>query len=609
MSATYSFMKGLLGDVPDASRPRLAETANYPQTPVTKLACLYLAIGLQVLAGKGEAQGIARRFVQQMERFVTPADFTKYKIPAAYVVGYDDPGVSQSLIKELKTRVRKIINDRSVSTEELNFLKFSLLFAEDPDKRPNYVERAKKMALKVSTAYYRNFTKVVDHVHEATSSNKVSVQAIQTELAELVSELTGKKLDKNVLDVPTKLIQELRVSTKSTSKLEQVKRYKELRRDLVIALDNAMASFIAKNDGKVYIHELNEYTEKLGFKIRRVPKTTKKIPLKVGFFGGKLKYYTDDDRPIEQGIPSIAKDIKFPKTYDKKTGTGAYLTYTSDLAFGITRVYTEAHVAKRVEKISSATKAVSTKIDSVLARWKKDLTSPDPIKKMGATAAVMIYLTAMRVGARQTTAASNTGVPTYGGISLRPRHITLRKGGIFIKYKGKSSGKSGVEQKHLIKVTSDPLTKRLYNNLAELLKGKKGDTLVFSMKAKRGKDVVLTYTRFRDYIKNSGYPAGIHKMRRVRGTNLMIELLKTTKWKPSAQAKGKIAKEQKEAENYAIQKVLIPIANLLGHKSGTGADLWRTTAKSYIEPEPLVKFFETNNLRIPKWLPKTASGE
>ena len=153
------------------------------------------------------------------------------------------------------------------------------------------------------------------------------------------------------------------------------------------------------------------------------------------------------------------------------------------------------------------------------------------------------------------------------------------------------------------------MSKKLKNNLSTLLKGKKGDDLVFSIEGKNDKLKILTYDSFRKYLEISGYPAGIHKIRRVRGTNLMLDLLKQHKFKPSSKSNKLLRRKQKEAEEFIINKILIPIAKLLGHKSGTGKDLWTTTAKSYIDPVPLIKWFEHHELRMPKWLPKAAGAD
>lgn len=585
------------------------EVANLPPTQVTKLGCFFLAVGLQVLAGEGEGKVISKKFAQQIENMLEPAYFKDYGIPASYIKTYDKVHINQSFVKELKTKAKKIINDPSVSTNEVQLMKFAILFMENPTKNPNYVDRAKKHAMSVSAAYYRNFQKVMDRIQVSTSGNKTNIKALHDELADVVGEILGKKPRKEALYVENPIIQKMRI--KGGKDTELAGRYRKIRLEISLAYDMDIGTYLSEQAGNIaYVHDVYDHMEALGYRLHKLPHVTKKIPLKLGLQLGKPKFYTDAGLPLASAIPSTAKDITFAKTY-KEDGTGAYLTYTSDMAAGVTRVYTEIHASKSAQKISAATTSISSKIDKVLGNWKKDLTSPDPTKMMGATAAVMIYMTAMRVGARQTSAASNTGVPTYGAISLRPRHITLKPTSIYIKYKGKSSAKSGVEQKHLIKVSSgDPLSKRLYNNLGKLVEGKKGDQLVFSMPGPRGKkDVTLTYSKFNEYLKASGYPAGIHKMRRVRGTNLMLDLLKENKWKVSKKAEGNLARSQKEGETFVIDKVLIPIANLLGHKSGTGADLWRTTAKSYIEPEPLIKWFTEKNLRIPNWLPKKASAE
>jgi len=216
----------------------------------------------------------------------------------------------------------------------------------------------------------------------------------------------------------------------------------------------------------------------------------------------------------------------------------------------------------------------------------------------------MIYLTGMRVGSRQHSAASMTGKPTYGAISLRPRHIKISGNRITLNYEGKAAAKTGIKQKHIIEV-NDQITRQLKKNLQELLDGKQGNDLVFSM-PNGNKNIELTYSAFAKYLASSGYPAGIHKLRHVRGTNLLIEMLQKNQWKPSAKATT-LDKQQKEAETFMVDKIITPVSILLGHKSGTDKLLWRTTVKSYTNPAPIAEWFMKHNLRMPSWLPRKPS--
>jgi len=585
------------------------EVANLPPTQFTKLGAFLLALGLVELAGNGEGKKSAHQNAAIMRDLVNPRFFKNYAIPDNFFkFSSSDPSNMKMFAKPLKDSIRVMVEDPNISTDEVSLLKFSVLFLENPTKNANYVERAKKHAATISAAYYRNFQKVVERIHGSTSGNKNNIVDLQRELSELVADITGKKAKLDVLSVPNKIIVEMRRA--GGENLDRARRYAQMRRDLGASYDKDLIGYISsKNPSVVKIQDAYEHMTKLGYKIHKIPNVPKNIPLKLGMVLGKPKFYTGDDRPIAQNIPSNAKDIKLSARYNPKTGEGGYLTYTSDVAAGITRVYTESHLNKSSAKISSDTQKVTSKINSVLARWKKDLTSPDPLKKMGATASVMIYMTAMRVGARQTSAASQSGEATYGAISLRPTHISLRKNSIFLKYKGKAASKTGLEQQHIIKVDpSDGLTKRVYQNLEKLMAGKKKTDLVFSVpnKNKNKKPIVLTYAAYIQYLKESGYPAGPHKMRRVRGTNLMLDLLKKEKFNLSVKASGNLSRSQKEGEQFIIEKILTPIAILLGHKSGTGATLWRTTVKSYVETPYLIKWFKDQGLRVPRWVPTTA---
>jgi len=580
----------------------VAEVANLPATAVTKLGCFLFAVGLGALS-KGDSKSIANAFIKQTRDLQQFATLKKLGIPDTWLSS--NPAITQGFADSLKKAIAKnIVNDTSVSAEEVKFIKFAVLFLQNPSKNDNYIDRARKFATTVSSAYLRNFDKVANRIIESggtKSSSRNNIGDLYIALDTVMSDILGRKLKKGETSILNQTIKEIRF--KSTKQADQVKEYKSLRRQLSQAYDVDLTSFMAASEDLIPVNEVYKHMKALGYRDHKVLMTEKAVPLKIGLVNGKIKYYTESGKPLNTNIPANAVDIKFaPRTYDESTGSGAYLSYTTPEALGVTRVYTEQHVTQATEsKFNTATK-VDSSIDKVLARWKKDLTATDPVTQMGATVSLLIYFTGMRVGSRQNTAASASGEKTFGAISLRPRHISITNTSIIIKY----SGKKGVAQKHILKLT-DTTNKRIAQNLKKYLEGKRGDDLVFSMKNKAGKDITLTYSAYTKYLGASGYPAGVHKMRHVRGTNLIIDMLNKEKWKPSTKAITNLTRRQKEAETFIIEKIIMPATELLGHKAATGKALWRTTIKSYINPNPLLKWFADHNLRKPSWLPTSAS--
>lgn len=579
------------------------ETANLPFSAVTRLGCLLIATGLANLAS-GESVKISQSFVKQLREVQQLANLRGYGIKPEWLS--ENPKIITSFASNIRSAIgSKVANDPTVSNEELKFAKFAVLFAADPEKNANYIDRAQKIAASISPSFLRNFEKVLQRISDSGGINKTEKKSglkdLYTERDEIAEQLLGRKI-KAGEKVPADQLKKLMLESTDTADL--VKQYKVLGRQISANYDSDFASYMSSQDKLVDVDTAYKYMKSLGYRDFKVLITDKKVPLKVGLSNGKIKYFTESGKPLQTGIPANATELVFSRVYDDAVGTGAYLSYTTPEALGRTRVYTEEHQKQAVESKFSKADAVDASIDKVLTRWKADLSNPDILVQMAASVCVMIYLTGMRVGARQNTAASASGEKTFGAISLRPRHIKVSTSSIILKY----SGKKAVEQKHIIKL-DDAISKKLAKNLESYLVGKKGDDLVFEYVNGRGTEKTLSYGILNKYLATSGYPAGLHKMRHVRGTNMVIDLLNKTTWKPSVKAATNLTKRQKEAEDFIVNKIITPATNLLGHKSGTGASLWRTTIKSYINPAVLISWFDKHNLRRPNWLPLKATDD
>lgn len=581
------------------------EVANLPPSAVTKLGGFLLATGLGLVA-KGDAEKTAKSFIKQLYDVQDWGILRRYGVKDTWISL--NPAITKSLVKGIRSAIiRKISNDPTVTADELKFIKYAVLFAEDPKRTENALDKANKFAAQISPAYLRNFNKVVEKIEVnggySTTANKRAIGDVYDELEEVVEDILGRNAKRGQISIPNETIKVLRKSTKAQD-VELATKYRTLKRQLSVNYDLDFLKYMASQPNLVSAYDVYQYMDKLGYREHKVVKVAKTFPLKVGVVNGKLKYFTDSERPIASGIPANATDIKLSRTYKESDGTGSYLSYTTPGALGISKVYTEAHSQKStVSKFDKADK-ISENIDKIVKKWKSDLTAVDKIKQMAASAAYMIYLTGMRVGSRQKTAASATGEKTFGAISLRPRHINVSDSQIILKYKGKK----GVEQKHIIKV-DDTYKRRLAKNLASYKQDKSGDDLVFSFENERGTEKVLTPHMFNMYLKSSGYPYGIHKLRHVRGTELVESMLEKNTFNPSAASKGNLTKMQKEAEKWLVDKVISPATKLLGHRAAGDKLLWRTTVKSYIDPNVLLAWFDKNGLRKPSWLPTKVESE
>ena len=564
------------------------EVANLPSTPLTKFAMFMIAHGLIHKAkDANQSTDISKALVRKVEAIFDPSSLEKYGIKMSIfkqVMKHDSWFAYHS--DYLKRFIaQKIVNDNTISKDEVDVVKAAALFLQDPND--SRTARIRKIASKLSIKFGDNVTKVLGAESENEEEISDKVEELTSKLNAIVKKMTGKagvKVPMDVLKAPKN------INNKAT--------YNQLRREIGNLYDEQLNHFLAgqKND-TAYVHEAYKHMESLGFPVHKLPVFNKKVPLKITRNAGKTQYLTESGKPIAGSIPPGATKITFMKTYDEETGKGAYLSYTAPEAVSTTRVYTEQH--KKQAAVSKFGKAdlVTENIGSYLTKWRKDLLSRDEYKRMGATVAMLVYETGMRAGTRQRSAASATGVATYGALSLRPRHVRVSTTSIIIKYEGKKA----VQQEHKI-MLRDKWDKLLAKNLKEFLEDKTRDDLVFSFFNERGTEKPLSPARMTQYLSSTGYTVGLHKLRHVKGTNLVVELLNKLTFKPTAIQNRSLASKQKAAEEWMKKKILEPVAALLGHKNKDKL-AWRTSIGSYINPAPIIKFFDDNNLRKPNWVP------
>jgi hypothetical protein len=350
------------------------------------------------------------------------------------------------------------------------------------------------------------------------------------------------------------------------------------------------------------VQEAYDAMAKLGFERQLLIKTDgKKVPLKVNVAAGKIVYLTEDGREIDGGIPPDAIEIKFMKTYDPGSGTGAYLSYTTENAAGVTRKYTTAHKQDAGKKKFDKADMVAENISRYVTKWSRDLSNRDDTIAMAATVCMLIYKTGMRVGS-QVGSRSISGEKAYGALTLLNKQVVISGNKITLKYVAKKQ----VPQTNVILI-KDKVDKILLRNIKEFKQGKGPDELIFATENLKGVMKRLLPQQLNTYLKTMGYTAGIHKIRHVRGTNLAIELLNSKPWRPTKEENKTLAKRQASAEAYIKGKILEPVADLLGHKSKDGKALWSTSISNYLNPKPFIKWFNDNGLRVPKWVPKTSN--
>jgi integrase len=379
--------------------------------------------------------------------------------------------------------------------------------------------------------------------------------------------------------------------------------YLALSREIKKIFDLEFRKMIVANNNKpMDADEASKKMAALGFQISYVPDSKIGFIGKVGIHLGKLTLYTDSGSMLTSNISPGSK-VTMNKNFDPEDEGAYYCAVKAPGAVGTQRVYTDksrkAAVKQKFQKADNLEKI----LPRLLQAWKRDLQSQDPVTWMKATAAVILYWTGARVGSNATGMASRKGVEGFGILNLRIRHIKITNASVILDY----AGKKGMHQRHTLPM-NDANHKLVGKHLKQLIAGKGKEDLIFSVPAKtKGKTIPLTFGLFSKYLKANGFTMGAHKLRHVRGTSVVKRLLSETTWKPSKTATT-LAKRQREAETWMKEKVLVKIANILGHQSknkttGKTTPAWQTSIKSYINPDVVRQWFISNKLDVPNWVP------
>lgn len=566
------------------------ETANLRMTPGLGLALYLFAVGLTEVFSEEKSRKRAIELATKLWQQLDMDGLRKIGFNTRFLANVSTWSKLVTHVAHFRDVIKvEYTNNPDASHEEAKFLAFAGLFFQSPTK-PNYVKRMMVAVASLGPTYAAMFSKAV-----FGKTNHDTGSVLQSQIKNLVKAVTGK----NSTKLSTELLKQMREG--SPTDVSRAKQYAKLRTDIRRQMIIDFTAFLDKNGGKhVSVAEANEFLYDSGYDEPLFPEVPSNAPLYVGVEGGKPAYFTKDGRRLVGNIPANAIAITFMKTYNSSNGTGGYLSYRTPEAKGETptKLYTVEHKNSATEKKFSVAAEVADNMMKYVSKWKKDLTSRDSDKFMSATAAILIYLTGMRVGA-SVSARAISGKATTGALTLTGSNIAITGDMLTVKY----TGKKGMAQKHVIKLDKT-IPVGFKSALKELLVGKGPKDYVFSVEdEKKGRLVKLPYTTFTTYLKATGFPAGIHKIRHARGTALMVEKIETLRFKFPSTA-NTLAKKQKYAEDFAKDKILTPVAHLLGHKKASGEPLWSTSIQNYCNPAPLAQWFIGNELRVPKWIPK-----
>lgn len=578
---------------------KLVEVASLPATLPVKMSKYLIALRLSEM---NKENNLGRKYYDLAKKYyedITPEEMTRGGLSKFTYFNRMAPsyGWLETFRSDVKHNLRaRLIDNPNIPKDESNALYQGMLFFFRKDNAEANVKQVYIIANKISASFASEIMNAGGAIQIDEKKHRGKIEGLYDSLEDIVQKITGKKGLKIPADV-------LKKAKASNDKAYLVQQYNAKRREIMRQYDLDLSQYVSGKDKPPFIAEAYKHMEGLGYDTHRIIKPSgPKIPLRVGITAGVIEYYTDDGRKIDGGIPVDAEKVNFMSTYDPADGSGAYLSYTTPTAAGITRKYTTAHKNKATKEKFDKADAVAENIDKVVLKWAKDLASKDLIAAMCSSVAMIIYRTGMRVGT-SVKARSISGEKSYGALTLLCSQVSIKGNRIEFKYAGKKQ-----VQQHYVLTVEDKADKALRDNLAEFKLDKKGSDLLFSYETMSGKWKRLQPSELNAYLKKTGYPAGIHKIRHVRGTNLAVSLLNKLTWRPSEKDRS-LANRQRSAEDFIKEKILAPVAQLLGHRSKDGKDIWSTSIQNYVNPLPIIEWFKQHNLRVPKWVPKNLSSD
>lgn len=416
-----------------------------------------------------------------------------------------------------------------------------------------------------------------------------NLETMQSALRALVKDLTGKI----GLTMSQDVIKKLKQKDSSKDKLAN---YRRLKRSIKEARDASIRRMTI--NGPLPADEVVDNLKNLGFTDIPIVSSKEGFDGLVGMDKGRMVLYTPEGSPLDAIIAPGSKIKKNPK-YNPEMDDSYVYKYVAPNGVATNRVYTQKRAVTNTQSKFKRVDDNAGQVQSWLRTWRRDLFNPDVSKQIPATIAYLIYLTGARVGSSNTNRSATGGVQSYGISSILNKQVKLGSNKIIISY----PGKKGMQQKHVIKITSDKYLKKLVEIIEEQKEVRKAGETLWSLPMQKGGVKAIGYSRVNSYVKSMGLQK-IHALRHVRGNELVKQKLEGVPFKPTKKAAKNLALRQREAENYIKDKVLTPAANLLGHQSKTKAGIkpgWRTTISAYINPAIISNWFVDKQLEVPKW--------
>lgn len=208
--------------------------------------------------------------------------------------------------------------------------------------------------------------------------------------------------------------------------------------------------------------------------------------------------------------------------------------------------YSDRQIANRNRAKAKQVEKLRKSIGELRSKVKRDLRSDDPEKMLTALAVALMDHTYERVGNEESAKDGHVGVTGWA-----KKHISFGKGGVKIRY----TGKSGVKHE---KMVTDASIKKALRDAYEAVEG--DDESIFSWEG--GK---VTAEKVNAYLKDFDISA-----KDIRGFHANREM--QDRLKAARKAGGKLAEEKKAREKQLkeeFKKALEETAEAVGHEAAT----------------------------------------
>ena len=582
---------------------------------VTNFANYYLAVALYAMSkGKKDLKNPeagSPALKKEMERFLALVEFRKL-----YSLLRLDGDVERransgdfmkvvSIYPWIQSWVKNhLANVTAVPSEEKAMVRFAANLVKDAfegvDWSSTKLATGEKYARKVSASLGNAFVDAFIKKDRSKSEIKDDIVAAYKELKSLVKSVMGTA----GMVIPTDKQKELKLSKDGAM---EYMRYRDLKAKINKSRNALLFGMVSEEpmDVDKAAKELLSH----GYESTPFPTKADGFKGKVGVDeSGKITLYTTAGKQLTGNVAEGSKVTMNPK-YDPELDNAYYCRFRAPNAVSDTQIYTTTLKAANVEEKHTKTKTYAGDIGKWVKTWERDVILKDPMRHVPAAVALILYLTAARIGTSKENQSLTGKEQTYGISTLRKEHVRVSASSIILDYRGKK----GMQQKHVIKL-DNKIAKRLAVILKGLLEGKRKGDLVFSFprpNSRTGAIQEVNPAFFRKYLKASGCPVNPHALRHIRGTNLAEQLIAERPWKPSAKART-LSQRQKEAEEFVKTKILTEVGRILGHfstKNGKQELQWRTSIQSYVRPEPIIQWFKNHDLETPKWVPKKMEDE